>query len=97
MYNRLIHLILSYLFPKPKESKEDKLLLVMGEYLKLVSDVPFDKFRINFCDEKWIEIHLICESWEEANKQIRQEYIIEEDMGNMFPYKFIVTSMLSIE
>ena len=96
IYNKLINLIFSYLFPVPKPTKEDKLLRVMGEYLKLITDVPFDDFNIKLHDKELIvEIHLIYDTWERTYLCIKQEHIIERDMNNMFPYTFIVNAVTS--
>ena len=96
LYNKLINIILSYLFPIPKKTKEDRLIRVMGEYLKLIADVPFDDFNIKIHDkESLVEIHLICDTWKNTYLCIKQEQIIERDMGNMFPYGFIVNAVVS--
>jgi predicted nuclease of restriction endonuclease-like RecB superfamily len=96
IYNKFINLIFSYLFPVPKPTKEDKLLRVMGEYLKLITDVPFDDFNIKLHDKELIvEIHLIYDTWERTYLCIKQEHIIERDMNNMFPYTFIVNAVAS--
>ena len=96
MYNRLKHLILSYLFPVPKPTKDDRLIRVMGEYLKLIAEVPFDDFSIKIHDkESLVEIHLIYDTWERTYLCIKQEHIIERDMNNMFPYSFIVNAVVS--
>jgi hypothetical protein len=95
LYNKLINLIFSYLFPVPKPTKEDKLLRVMGEYLKLVSDVPFDNFRISFYGDSCVGIYLIYDSWERAYEYIKQEDTLEREMGKMFPYKFSVSYLVS--
>ena len=52
LYNKLKNLILSYLFPIPKKTKEDRLIRVIGEYLKFISEVPFDDFNIKLHDKE---------------------------------------------
>ena len=94
IYNKLKNLILSWIFPKPKETKEDRLIRIMGDYLKLVCGVPFDDFSIKFYTKDAVEIYLMCETWQRTYQCIKQERTIEEDMGNMFPYSFIVNSVV---
>jgi hypothetical protein len=95
IYNKLINLIFSYLFPVPKPTKEDKLLRVMGEYLKFIAEVPFDNLRISFYDDDYVGIYLIYDSWERAYEYIKQEDTLEREMGKMFPYKFSVSYLVS--
>ena len=96
IYNKLINPILSWIFPEPKETKEDRLIRVMGEYLKLIAEVPFDDFNIKIHDkESLVEIHLIYDTWQRTYLCIKQEHIIESDMNNMFPYSFIVKAVTS--
>jgi hypothetical protein len=97
IYNKLKNLILSYLFPVPKPTKEDRLIRVMGEYLKLITEFPFDDFNIKIHDkESLVEINLIYYTWESAYLCIKQEHTIERDMNNMFPYTFIVNAAVNI-
>jgi len=96
MYNRLKHLILSYLFPVPKPTKDERLIRVMGEYLKFIAEVPFDDFNIKLHDkDSLVEIYLIYDTWERTYLGIKQEHTIERDMSNMFPYGFIVNAVVS--
>ncbi len=96
MYNRLKNKILSWIFPLPKPTKNDRLIRVMGEYLKLIADVPFIDFNIKIHDkESLVEIHLIYDTWENTYLCIKQEHTIERDMSNMFPYVFIVNAVVS--
>jgi len=68
----------------------------MGEYLKLITEFPFDDFNIKIHDkESIVEVHLIYDTWERAYLCIKQEHTIERDMGNMFPYSFIVNTVVS--
>ena len=96
LYNKLINLILSYLFPVSKPTKDERLIRVMGEYLKFIAEVPFDDFNIKLHDkDSLVEIYLIYDTWERTYLGIKQEHTIERDMGNMFPYGFIVNAVVS--
>jgi hypothetical protein len=96
LYNKLINLILSYLFPVPKPTKDERLIRVMGEYLKFIAEVPFDDFNIKLHDkDSLVEIYLIYDTWERTYLGIKQEHTIERDMSNMFPYGFIVNAVVS--
>ena len=98
MYNRLKHLILSYLFPVPKPTKDERLIRVMGEYLKFIAEVPFDDFNIKLHDkDSLVEIYLIYDTWERTYLGIKQEHTIERDMSNMFPYGFIVNAVVNTQ
>jgi len=95
MYNKILNIILSWIFPKPKDSKEDKMIKVITEYFLLVNEVPYDYYRIEFANERWVQIHLAYDRWEDAYHNIKKESMLEKEMGYMFPYKFTVSYSVS--
>jgi competence transcription factor ComK len=95
MYNKIQNIILSWIFPEPKETKGDKMIKVITEYFLLVNEIPYDDYRISFHNDRWVQISLIYNSWEDASYNIKNEDNLEKDMGNMFPYKFVVNCLVS--
>ena len=95
MYNKILNIILSWIFPEPKETKEDKMIETITKYFLIVNDVPYDNYRIEFCDENDVQISLIYNSWEDAYNNIKKEHNLKKDMGDMFPYRFTVNSFVS--
>ena len=52
MYNKILNIILSWIFPGLKKIKEQKRLQVVIRYfLFVIDDIPYDRYRIEFCDE----------------------------------------------
>ena len=94
MYNKILNIILSWIFPEPKDSKEDKIIEIITKYFLIVNDVPYDNYRIEFYDEKWVQIHLMYDRLEDAYNNIKKEHNLEKDMGDMFPYRFVVNSLV---
>ena len=90
-----IESLLSWIFPTPKDSKEDKIIETITEYFLLVNEIPYDEFRISFYSERWVQISLIYDSWEDAYYNIKKESNLEKDMGDMFPYRFVVDCLVS--
>ena len=95
MYNKILNKILSWIFPTHKDTKEDKMIETITEYFLIVNEVPYDYFRIEFSNERWVRIHLIYNRWEDAYNNIKKEHNLEKDMGDMFPYRFTVNSFVS--
>lgn len=95
MYNKILNIILSWIFPVPEKPKEDKRLKVIREYFLLVNEIPYDRYKIEFVNERWVQIHLIYDFWEDAYHNIKKEHNLEKDMSNMFPYTFSVYSLVS--
>ena len=95
MYNKILNIILSWIFPEPKDTKEDKIIETITEYFLLVNEIPYDEYRISFHSERWVQISLIYDSWEDAYHNIKNESNLEKDMGDMFPYRFVVDCLVS--
>ena len=95
MYNKILNIILSWIFPEPKETKKDKMIETITKYFLIVNDVPYDNYRIEFCDENDVQISLIYNSWEDAYNNIKKEHNLKKDMGDMFPYRFTVNCSVS--
>ena len=95
MYNKILNIILSWIFPEPKETKKDKMIETITKYFLIVNDVPYDNYRIEFYDEKWVQIHLMYDRLEDAYNNIKKEHNLEKDMGDMFPYRFTVNCSVS--
>ena len=95
MYNKILNIILSWIFPVPKETKRDKILKTITDYFLLVNEVQYDDYRIEFANERWVQIYLIYDQWEDAYHNIKNENNLEKDMSNMFPYRFSVNCLVS--
>ena len=95
MYNKILNIILSWIFPEPKDTKKDKMIETITKYFLIVNDVPYDNYRIEFYDEKWVQIHLMYDRLEDAYNNIKKEHNLEKDMGDMFPYRFTVNCSVS--
>ena len=96
MYNKILNIILSWIFPEPKETKGDKKILkTITEYFLIVNEVPCDEYRIEFSDKDQVLIYLIYDSVEDAYHNTYRRSDLKEDMGNMFPYTFFVISLVS--
>ena len=96
MYNKILNIILSWIFPEPKETKKDKMIETITEYFLFVNEVPYDYYRIEFSNERWVQIHLIYNRWEDAYNNIKKEHKLREDMSSMFPYTFRVNCSVSV-
>ena len=96
IYNRILNKILSWIFPTHKDTKEDKMIETITEYFLIVNDVPYDYYRIEFCDENDVQIYLIYYTWEDAYNNIKKEHKLREDMSSMFPYTFRVNCSVSV-
>ncbi len=91
--HKLVEMILAWIFPLPKKSEvteKDKLIEVMTQYFLLVNEIPYDNFSIQFYEDKWVHIQLTYESVVDAYEYTKKEYQLEKEMGDMFPYKFVV-------
>ena len=86
--HKLVEIILSWIFPTPEKTKEEKMVEVMIKYFNLINDIPCDEVTIRFYDDDYVEIYLIYNSWERAYEYIKQEDTLEVEMGDMFPYRF---------
>ena len=95
MYNKILNIILSWIFPGLKKIKEQKRIQVITTYFLIVNEIPYDRFRIEFCDENEVQIYLIYNTWVDAYNNVKKIHRIEEDMSIMFPYKFRVDCLLS--
>jgi hypothetical protein len=98
MYNKILNIILSWIFPVPKQpevSREYKVMNVMAQYFLLVNEAPCDEYRIEFSDKDQVLIYLIYDSVEDAYNNVYKRSNLKEDMGNMFPYTFYVISLVS--
>ena len=95
MYNKILNIILSWIFPGLKKIKEQKRIQVVIRYFLLVNEIPYDRFRIEFCDKNEVQIYLIYYSWGDAYNNVKKEGKLREDMSIMFPYKFYVSCTVS--
>ena len=92
MYNKILNIILSWIFPGLKKIKEQKRLQVVIRYfLFVIDDIPYDRYRIEFCDENQVQIYLIYNSWGDAYNNVKNAGKLREDMSSMFPYTFYVS------
>lgn len=95
MYNKILNIILSWIFPGLKKIKEQKRIQVVIRYFLLVNEIPYDRFRIEFCDENEVQVYLIYDSWGDAYNNVKRVGKLREDMSIMFPYKFYVSCTVS--
>lgn len=98
--HKLVEMILAWIFPVPKQpevTEKDKLIEVMTQYFLIVNEIPYDNFSIQFYEDKWVYIKLTYDSEEDAYEHIDaiKEYQLEKDMSYMFPYNFVVESLVS--
>ena len=71
MYNKISNIILSWIFPELKKVKENNLLQVITQYFLLVNEIPYDRYRIEFCDKNEVQIYIIYDSAEIAANTIK--------------------------
>ena len=95
MYNKILNIISSWIFPGLKKIKEQKRLQVVIRYFLLVIDIPYDRYRIEFCDENEVQVYLIYDTWIDAYNNVKGAGKLREDMSSMFPYKFYVSCTVS--
>ena len=95
MYNKILNIISSWIFPGLKKIKEQKKLQVVIRYFLLVVDIPYDKCKIEFCDENEVQVYLIYDTWIDAYNNVKGAGKLREDMSIMFPYKFYVSCTVS--
>ena len=95
MYNKILNIILSWIFPVPEKPKEDKRLKVIREYFLLVNEIPYDRYRIEFCDKNEVQIYIIYDSWRDAYNNVKKVGKLRQDMSGMFPYRFTVNCSVS--
>ena len=93
--HKLVEMILAWIFPVPEKTKEEKIVEVMIKYFNLINDTPCDEVTIRFYDDDYVEIYLIYNSWERAYEYIKQEDTLEVEMGDMFPYRFVKSYLVS--
>jgi hypothetical protein len=93
--HKLVEMILAWIFPVPEKTKEEKIVEVMIKYFDLINDIPCDEVTIRFYDDDYVEIYLIYNSWERAYENIKQEDTLEVEMGDMFPYRFVTSHLVS--
>jgi hypothetical protein len=65
------------------------------EYFLLVNEVPYDYYRIELSNERWVQIYFVYDCWRDAVNNIKKESSLEKDMGYMFPYRFTVNCLVS--
>ena len=95
MYNKILNIISSWIFPGLKKIKDQKRLQVVIRYFLIVNDIPYDRFRIEFCDKNDVQIDLIYDSLGDAYNNVKKAGKLREDMSSMFPYKFYVSCVVS--
>ena len=97
MYNKILNIISSWIFPGLKKIKDAKRLQVIIRYFLLVIDIPYDRYRIEFCDENAVQIYVIYDSWRDAYNNVNKAGKLREDMSEMFPYTFYVSCVVSVK
>ena len=95
MYNKILNIILSWIFPGLKKIKEQKRIQVVIRYFLLVNEIPYDRFRIEFCDENEVQVYLIYNTWITAYHNVKEVGKLSEEMSSMFPYTFRVSCTVS--
>ena len=95
MYNKILNIISSWIFPGLKKIKEQKRLQVVIRYFLLVNEIPYDRFRIEFCDENEVQVYLIYHTWKDAFNNVNEVHKLRKDMSSMFPYTFYVSCTVS--
>ena len=95
MYNKILNIILSWIFPQLKKVKEAKILQVIHRYFLLVNEIPYDRYRIEFCDKNEVQIYIIYDSWRDAFNNVKKVDKLRQDMSGMFPYIFYVSCVVS--
>lgn len=95
MYNKILNIISSWIFPGLKKIKEQKRIQVVIRYFLLVNEIPYDRFRIEFCDENEVQVYLIYDSFGDAYDNVKRVGKLREDMSIMFPYTFYVSCTVS--
>lgn len=95
MYNKILNIILSWIFPGLKKIKEQKRIQVVIRYFLLVNEIPYDRFRIEFRDKNDVQVYLIYNTWIAAYHNVKEIHKLREDMSIMFPYKFYVSCTVS--
>lgn len=95
MYNKILNIISSWIFPGLKKIKEQKKLQVIIRYFLIVNEIPYDRFRIEFCDKNEVQVYLIYNTWIDAYNNVNKVGKLREDMCSMFPYKFYVSCTVS--
>ena len=95
MYNKILNIISSWIFPGLKKIKEQKSLQVVIRYFLLVNEIPYDRFRIEFCDRNEVQVYLIYDSWGDAYNNVKEVGKLREEMSGMFPYTFYVSCVVS--
>lgn len=88
-------MILSWIFPGLKKIKEQKRLQVVIRYFLIVNEIPYDRFRIEFCDKNEVQVYLIYDTWIDAYNNVKKVGKLREDMSSMFPYTFYVSCTVS--
>ena len=95
MYNKILNIISSWIFPGLKKIKDQKRLQVVIRYFLIVNDIPYDRYRIEFCDDNEVQVYLIYDTWIDAYNNVKKVGKLREDMSNMFPYTFYVSCVVS--
>ena len=95
MYNKILNISLSWIFPGLKKIKEQKRIQVVIRYFLLVNEIPYDRYRIEFCDKNDVQVYLIYDSWGDAFNNVNEVHKLREDMSIMFPYTFYVSCVVS--
>ncbi len=93
--HKLVEIILTWIFPVPKKTNEEKMVEVMTKYFNLINEIPYDELTMSFYGTDAVVIHYIYNNWLDAYEYINKETEIEKEMGDMFPYTFITTYLVS--
>jgi hypothetical protein len=93
--HKLVEIILAWIFPLPEKTNEEKMVEVMTKYFNLINEIPYDELTIRFYDKDAVEIYYIYNNWVDAYEYINKETEIEKEMGDMFPYRFVTSYLVS--
>ena len=93
--HKLVEIILSWIFPVPEKTKEEKMVEVMIKYFNLINDIPYDELTMSFYGTDAVVIYYMYNNWEDAYEYINKETEIEKEMGDMFPYRFVTSYLVS--
>lgn len=93
--HKLVEIILSWIFPVPEKTNEEKMVEVMTKYFNLINDIPYDELTMSFYGTDAVVIYYIYDNWVDAYEYINKETEIEKEMGDMFPYRFVTSYLVS--
>ena len=93
--HKLVEMILAWIFPIPKKTNEEKMVEVMTKYFNLINEIPYDELTMRFYGTDAVVIYYIYYNWKDAYEYINKDTDIEKEMGEMFPYRFVTSYLVS--